>query len=47
MADFHKYKFVYAGNKKYSDGYDRIFGKKKKTQKAKTRKSVKTKRQTK
>lgn len=27
MADFHKYKFYYAGNDAYADGYDRIFGK--------------------
>ena len=27
MADFHKYKFHYAGNAEYAEGYDRIFGK--------------------
>ena len=29
MADFHKYKFLYAGNAEYADGYERIFGKRK------------------
>lgn len=37
MADIHKYKFLYGGNKKYADGYDRIFGKKKKPKKRVTK----------
>lgn len=41
MADFHKYKFYYAGNDKYEDGYDRIF-KKKKVVKKKVKRVKKT-----
>lgn len=36
--DIHKYKFLYGGKKAYADGWDRIFGKKKKK---KTKKKVK------